>query len=94
MLPPPGALLLDIPPRDKDSIPDVAVHYPRAGAGAKAYTSLAKASKIVGGIAEDFIGVVKKIRLFVHPAFVERVPSCSATLEALVQETVAGAREE
>ena len=91
---PPGALLLDIPPRDKDSIPDVAVHYPRAGAGAKAYTSLAKASKIVGGIAEDFIGVVKKIRLFVHPAFVERVPSCSATLEALVQETVAGAREE
>ncbi len=87
---PPGALLLDIPPRDKDSIPDVAVHYPRAGAGAGAYTSLAKASKIVGGIAEDFIGVVKKIRLFVHPAYVDRVPSCSVTLETLVQETVAG----
>lgn len=64
---PPGALLLDVPPRDKDRIPDVAVHHARARDGAGAWTSLATSSNIVHGIAHDFVAVVKKIRLFVHP---------------------------
>ncbi|TNF22366.1 MAG: HD domain-containing protein [Deltaproteobacteria bacterium] len=64
---PPGALLLDVPPRDKDRIPDIGVHHPRAHEGAGAWTHLAGSSSIVHGIAHDFVAVVKKIRLFVHP---------------------------
>lgn len=90
---PPGALLLDIPPRDKDAIPNVAIHYPRAGSGVGAYSSLAEASRIVGGIAEDFIGVVKKIRLFIHPGYRDRVPDCRATLEGIIQDAIAARRE-
>jgi HD superfamily phosphohydrolase len=88
-----GALLLDIPPRDKDSIPDVAVHYPRAGEGMNAYTTLASASRIVGGIAQDFIGVVKKIRLFIHPAYHDRVPASARELEAIVQDAISSGIE-
>jgi len=64
---PRGALLLDVPPRDKDRIPDVGVFHPRAREGAGAWTNLAASSSIVHGIAHDFVAVVKKIRLFVHP---------------------------
>lgn len=64
---PAGALILDVPPRDKDQIPDVPVHLVGAGAGEGAFTTLAARSTIVRGIAADFVSVVKKIRLFVHP---------------------------
>lgn len=61
----PHELLIDIPPRDKDHIdvPDV-VH--RAD-GARRAMSLAHTSKVVQGIANDFVKVVKRIRVFVHP---------------------------
>ncbi|MCA9518393.1 MAG: hypothetical protein KC635_25840, partial [Myxococcales bacterium] len=80
---PPGALLLDVPPRDKDTIPDVAVHH----VASRRWTTLAASSRIVHGIAHDFVKVVKKIRLFVHPdhaALAADVPR----VEALVAELV------
>jgi len=85
---PDGALLLDIPPRDKDSIPDVEVYRPRAPAGTDAYASLLKTSRIVSGIGEDFIAVVKKIRLFVHPDHAARLKEHTDETERVVHEAI------
>ena len=67
-------LILDVPPRDKDTLPTVTVHHPKAP-GPPAYTSLAETSAIVSGIGADFLSTVKKIRLFVHPEHAERLLS-------------------
>ncbi len=88
---PDGGLILDIPPRDKDVLPDIAVHHPRAGAGGAAYTTLARSSRIAQGIGEDFVKVVKKIRLFVHPDFAPALSAQRARLEAEVADEVAAA---
>ncbi|MGM0576807.1 MAG: HD domain-containing protein [Myxococcota bacterium] len=85
---PEGALILDVPPRDKDHLPDVAVHHPRAGAGQGAWTTLARSSRIVAGIGEDFVKVVKKIRLFAHPHHAPRLEQDPAALERRVHEVV------
>lgn len=87
---PKGGLILDVPPRDKDTLPDIAVHRERAGAGAGAYTRLAECSRIVAGIAADFIGVVKKIRLFVHPQVARELGSRQAEVEEALREVILG----
>lgn len=89
---PPGALLLDVPPRDKDAIPDVAVHH----VAARRWTTLAASSRIVHGIAHDFVKVVKKIRLFIHPeyaALTGDVPRVEALVAELVAELSPAASE-
>ena len=84
-----GDLILDIPPRDKDRLPEVAVHHPRAPDGGQ-YSSLADTSAIVSGIGHDFLSVVKKIRLFVHPEHAERL-SAMEHLDARIHELITDA---
>lgn len=64
-------LLVDIPPRDKDQleVPDVVSTVD----GQRVAASLAASSKVVQGIANDFIKVVKRIRVFVHPRVREMI---------------------
>ena len=58
-------IIIDTPPRDKDSIETVEVVH---GTGAnRSGMPLEQLSKVVQGIATDFIKVVKKIRIFVAP---------------------------
>ncbi|TVR00489.1 MAG: HD domain-containing protein [Deltaproteobacteria bacterium] len=59
-------LLIDTPPRDKDRIETVDVVYDTPE-GRRSYR-LEEQSKVVQGIATDFIKVVKKIRVFAAPA--------------------------
>jgi HD superfamily phosphohydrolase len=67
-----GDVILDIPPRDKDELPEVTVYHPH-GRGGGSYTSLAASSRIVSGMGEDFLAAVKKIRVFVHPEHGDRL---------------------
>lgn len=58
-------IIIDTPPRDKDSIETVEVVH---GSGAhRTGMPLERVSKVVQGIAADFVKVVKKIRIFVAP---------------------------
>lgn len=58
-------VLIDTPPRDKDRIETVDIVY---GSGARRFSRpLPELSKVVQGIATDFVKVVKKIRIFVSP---------------------------
>ena len=85
------AIMIDVPPRDKDQTPDVQIHYDRAIGGHASYTSLADASMIVRGISEDFLNVVKKIRLLIHPDYVpELAAHRHAAYEAIVDEILTG----
>ncbi len=86
---PEGALILDIPPRDKDRTPDIAVHHTRAGAGRAAFGALSAQSRIVAAIGHDFLAVVKKIRLFVHPDHAAHVVAEPDRVEAIVHEALA-----
>ena len=85
---PPGALILDVPPRDKDKQPDIPVHHPRGGQGSGAWSMLSDESAVVRGIGEDFMRRVKKIRLFVHPSYADRLLSDRTRLEHVVAEAV------
>lgn len=61
----PADIIIDIPPRDKDKLESIEIVYPSAP-GRRHY-HLHKLSRIVAGIQDDFIAVVKKIRIFAHP---------------------------
>ena len=65
-------LIIDTPPRDKDQIEDGLRLFIALMAGPRAYP-LEDISKVVQGIATDFVKVVKKIRVFVHPRVRERI---------------------
>ena len=80
-----GDVILDIPPRDKDRLPEVTVYHPH-GRGGGSYTSLAESSRIVSGMGEDFLAAVKKIRLFVHPEHADRLGRDRAALKGAVDE--------
>ncbi|MCB9730483.1 MAG: HD domain-containing protein [Deltaproteobacteria bacterium] len=85
---PDGTLILDVPPRDKDRQPDVAVHRARAHGGEGEYTSLRESSRIVRAIGDDFLDVVKKIRLFVHPDHAAPLAADPPGTERIVMEAV------
>lgn len=85
---PRGSLVLDVPPRDKDRLPDVDVHFEGGGSGAGAFRRLSEVSRIVAGIGADFVHVVKKIRLFVHPDHAAPLVRDHARTEALVHEAL------
>ena len=80
-----GDLILDIPPRDKDRLPEVTVVHGRSDADAS-YTSLAESSRIVSGMGEDFLAAVKKIRLFVHPDHAARLSDQPELIDCAIQE--------
>jgi HD superfamily phosphohydrolase len=75
-------VIIDTPPRDKDRVETVDIVH---GSGA---TPLPRISRVVQGIATDFIKVVKKIRVFVHPALRARIDATvgrDAVSERLLQ---------
>ena len=58
-------VIIDTPPRDKDRIETVQVVHDEGGR--RTQMPLELVSKVVQGIATDFVKVVKKIRIFVAP---------------------------
>ncbi len=61
----PASLIIDIPPRDKDVPETIELVYPRVSG--QRYYPLHELSRVVAGIHDDFISVVKKIRIFARP---------------------------
>lgn len=61
----PADILIDTPPRDKDRLETIEIVYPDAS-GRRHYP-LHELSRVVAGIQDDFMMVVKKIRVFVEP---------------------------
>ncbi len=77
----PADIIIDTPPRDKDKLETIDVVYPNA-TGRKAYP-LHELSRIVAGIQDDFMMVVKKIRIFAHPqlaAEIREIPELESIL--------------
>ncbi len=61
----PADVIIDTPPRDKDKLETIDVVYPSA-AGRTQYP-LHELSRVVSGVQDDFMMVVKKIRIFAAP---------------------------
>lgn len=61
----PADIIIDTPPRDKDKLETIEVVYP--GAHGRQHYPLHELSRVVAGIQNDFIRVVKKIRIFAEP---------------------------
>lgn len=79
----PAALIIDIPPRDKDTLETIQVVYP-AARGQRFY-QLHELSRVIAGIQDDFIAVVKKIRIFAHHEIADslrRLPDLESLLLA------------
>ena len=64
-------VIVDTPPRDKDRIETVEVVHVEGGQ--RKGRPLEQLSKVVQGIATDFVKVVKKIRIFVAPEVREHI---------------------
>lgn len=80
----PAALIIDIPPRDKDRIDTIDVVYPDVR-GRRHYP-LHELSQVVAGIQDDFIAVVKKIRIFAEPALAAKLREIKDLDELLLTE--------
>jgi HD superfamily phosphohydrolase len=76
----PGELILDTPPRDKDRLEDVEVVFP-ALAGHRR-RRLTEVSGVVQAISQDFLRVVKKIRVFVSPEWAAPLRAHQPRVEA------------
>ncbi len=61
----PADIIIDIPPRDKDRLESIEIVF--SNAPGQRHYHLHELSRIVAGIQDDFIAVVKKIRIFAHP---------------------------
>jgi HD superfamily phosphohydrolase len=83
---PPTHLLVDTPPRDKDQMENVDMIFENSGR--REVVPLSSMSRVCDGIAWDFIKVVKKIRLFVHPQLAKALPIKSDKLETMLLETI------
>ncbi len=80
----PASLIIDIPPRDKDEPETIDVVYPRAS-GQRFY-ALHELSRVVAGIHDDFISVVKKIRVFARPDLAARLRRLDELEDILLEE--------
>jgi HD superfamily phosphohydrolase len=80
----PADLIIDTPPRDKDKLETIDVVYPNAS-GRQAYP-LHELSRIVAGIQDDFMMVVKKIRIFAHPRLAAEIRSIPDIDELILTE--------
>lgn len=84
----PAAVIIDIPPRDKDKLETIDVVYP-AARGIRTY-KLHDLSAVVAGIQGDFIAVVKKIRIFTHPHFAPLLRALPDLEEIILDEILSG----
>ena len=83
----PASLIVDIPPRDKDELETIDVVYPRVSG--QRYYPLHELSRIIAGIQDDFISVVKKIRIFAHPDIADDLRSLDDLDSMLLDEILA-----
>lgn len=83
----PASLIIDIPPRDKDKMETIDVVYPDV-TGQRHYP-LHELSRVVAGIHEDFISVVKKIRIFARPELAVALSSVDDMEAILLSEILA-----
>jgi HD superfamily phosphohydrolase len=79
-------VLIDTPPRDKDQPESIAVTY-GAVRGQRSYP-LHQLSRIVAGVHNDFIQVVKKIRIFVAPPLAAKARLQQDAAEVAIMEAI------
>ena len=82
----PATLLIDVPPRDKDTLDPFPIQFD-APMGQTQY-KLGEFSSIVRGIGADMTRVVKKIRIYCAPATVAELRGREAELETVLLEQV------
>ena len=87
----PAALILDTPPRDKDTLEDIELVYPDAR-GERHY-ALHQLSRVVAGVQNDFVHVVKKIRLFAEPRLASQLAELPGFEELILEEILSSARD-
>ncbi len=80
----PADIVIDTPPRDKDKLETVEVVYP--GASGQQHYPLHELSRVVAGIQDDFIMVVKKIRIFIEPQLAAELDGRDGVEEVLLEE--------
>lgn len=80
----PADIIIDTPPRDKDKLETIEVVYP--GASGQQYYQLHELSRVVAGIQDDFIMVVKKIRIFVEPQLAAELEQYDGVEEQILDE--------
>ena len=85
----PAALILDTPPRDKDKLDHIELVYPEAR-GQRHYP-LHHLSRIVAGVQNDFVHVVKKIRLFAEPRLALMLKALPGSEEIILEEILRSA---
>jgi ribonuclease R len=81
-----GDVVVDTPPRDKDSLEDIEVVYPRLAGFRR--RRLTEVSGVVRGIERDFLRVVKKTRVFVAPHCAELLRARQSETEDLLVEAM------
>jgi HD superfamily phosphohydrolase len=80
----PADIIIDTPPRDKDKLETIEVVYP--GASGQQHYQLHELSRVVAGIQDDFVMVVKKIRVFVEPQLAGELAGHENVEELLLEE--------
>ena len=83
----PADIIIDTPPRDKDELETIEVVYP--GASGQQYYPLHELSRVVEGIQDDFVMVVKKIRIFVAPKLADELAGHDGVETLLLDEILA-----
>ena len=82
----PASVIIDTPPRDKDALESIEIVYPSAR-GRRHYP-LHELSRIVAGIQDDFVMVVKKIRIFVEPKLAGELRESDEDVEAEILDEI------
>jgi len=82
----PADVIIDTPPRDKDELEPIEIVYPDAR-GRRHYP-LHDLSRIVAGIQDDFVTVVKKIRMFVEPTLARQLREHDEGIEEIILREV------
>lgn len=85
----PADIIIDTPPRDKDKLETIDVVYPHVS-GRRHY-QLHELSRVVSGIQDDFVQVVKKIRLFAEPSLAAQLAGHD-NVEAILLDEILGAK--
>jgi HD superfamily phosphohydrolase len=80
----PADVIIDTPPRDKDRMETVEVVY--GGGDESRHYQLHELSRVVAGIQDDFVKVVKKIRIFAAPKLAAELADVDDVYEIILDE--------
>lgn len=83
----PSAVLIDIPPRDKDRLETIPVRFPSVRG--RAQYALHELSAIVAGVQKDFVQVVKKIRVYCAGTVAAELTDRARVEDAILEEVLA-----